>query len=255
MKHLILAGFGTSTNARNTYDRLDALIRPAFDDCHIHWTLTSPTIRRRLPQDQAHRQESLRELLLALSRNSQNRIVIQSMHVTPGHEFHRLVRESAGSQVPTAIGMPLLAAPDDYQRVSRALLPLINSCPDHAVIIVGHGTDHPSWTVYPALEAVLRGHAGNRVFTATLEKFPDSSTLIDRIVADGHHQVLIIPCLMVAGMHFRRDIIGDNDLSWQRRLERKNIKVSFHDQGLGMLEGIADIIGDHIRAAFQKLQH
>ncbi len=255
MKHLILAGFGTSTTARNTYERLDALIRPLFDDCHIHWTLTSPTLRRRLSQDQAHRQEPLKELLLTLNQNRQNRIVIQSMHVTPGHEFHRLVRDSAGSLVPTAIGMPLLALPDDYQRVAHALLPLINSCPDHAVLIIGHGTDHPSWTVYPALEAVLREHAGNRVFTATLEKFPDSSTLIDRVVADGYHQVLIIPCLMVAGMHFKRDIIGDNDLSWKRRLEHRQIKVRFHDQGLGMVDGIADILCDHISAAFQKLKH
>ena len=175
MKHLILAGTGTTTSARNTYDRLDAAIRPIFDDCRIHWILSSPTSRRRFSPDKARSQESLEDLLLELNQKRQNRIVIQSLHVTPGHEFHRLVRQSAGSLVPTAIGRPLLSAPDDYQRAARALLPLIDSCPDHAVVIVGHGTDHPSWTSYPALEAVLRGYAGNRVFAATLEKFPDSS--------------------------------------------------------------------------------
>ncbi len=254
MKHLILAGTGTTTSARNTYDRLDAAIRPIFDDCHIHWIRSSPAARRQFSKDNAHAQEPLEHLLRELSQQTQNRIVIQSMHVTPGHEFHRLVRQSAGSLVPTAIGLPLLSAPDDYQRAARALLPLINSRPDHAVIVVGHGTDHPSWTTYPALEAVLRGYGGKRVFTATLEKFPDSSTLIDRLVADGHRRVLIIPCLLVAGMHFKRDIIGDSDLSWKRRLERRNIKVTFHDQGLGLMEGIADIFCDHIRAAFNKLQ-
>jgi len=255
MKHLILAGIGTTTSARTTYDRLDAVIRPMFDDCHIHWALSSPSVRRRLSQDGAHSQESLEDLLQELNRKPQNKIVVQSMHLTPGHEFHHIVRQSAGSQVPTAIGMPLLSAPDDYQRVAQALLPLINSCPDHAVIVVGHGTDHPSWTTYPALEAVLREYAGNRVFAATLEKFPDSSTLVDRLVTDGHHQVLIIPCLMVAGMHFRRDIIGDSDLSWKRRLECRNITVKFHDQGLGMVDGIAAIFCDHIRAAFTKLEY
>ena len=88
-----------------------------------------------------------------------------------------------------------------------------------------------------------------------MRSFPIHQTLIDSIVADGHHQVLIIPCLMVAGMHFRRDIVGDSELSWKRRLERRNIKVKYHDQGLGMVAGIADIFCDHIRAAFNKLRY
>jgi sirohydrochlorin cobaltochelatase len=199
-------------------------------------------------------EESLTDLLLKLNHDSQNKVVIQSVHVTPGHEFHRIVRSSAASVVPTAIGMPLLTAPDDYQRVARSLLPLIEGQPGSAVLIVGHGTDHPTWTAYPALEVVLRKYAGNRVFVATLEKFPDSSTLIDEITASGFQHVLVIPCLMVAGMHFKRDIIGDIDSSWKKRLEKKNIHLTFHDQGLGLLEGVSDILCDHIRAAFQTLK-
>ncbi len=254
MKHIILAAFGTTTQARNTYNRLDAVIRPLFGDCHIHWTLTSPTIRHQLSREQTDTQESLTKLLSVLSRPPRNSIVLQSVHVIPGHEFHRLVRESRQSTVPTAIGMPLLTTPTDYERVAQALLPLINSAPDRAVVILGHGTDHPSWTAYPALQAVLRRHAGNRVFAATLEKFPDSSTLIEEIAAHGYREVLVIPCLMVAGMHFTRDIIGDSDSSWKKRFERKNIKLTVHDQGLGMLDDIAGILCDHIKTAFRTLQ-
>lgn len=254
MKHLILAAFGTTTAARETYDHLDGALRPFFSDCHIHWTYTSPTVRRNLSGQIGDSDISLSDLLVRLNRNSKNRIVIQSVHVTPGHEFHRIVRLSAKSLVPTAIGRPLLSAPADYQRVAQALLPLISSSPDSAVLILGHGTDHPSWTAYPALQSVLRTCAGNRLFVAALEKFPDSSSVIDEIAADGYQHVLVIPFLMVAGMHFKRDIIGDTDSSWKNRFESKNIHLTFHDQGLGKLEGISDIFCDHIRTAFDTLE-
>ncbi len=254
MKHIILAAFGTTTSARITYDRLDMAIRPIFGNCQVHWTYTSPTVRRELSAKKEGAEESLDQLLSRLGQHSQTKIVIQSIHVTPGHEFHRIVRMSATSTVPTSIGMPLLTTPADYQRVSTSLLPMINSSPDSAILILGHGTDHPSWTAYPALEAVIRRLAGGRVFVATLEKFPDSSSLIDEIVAGGYHHVLVIPLLMVAGMHFKRDIVGDMDSSWKNRFKRKNIELSFHDQGLGMLEGISDIICDHIRDAFDRLE-
>ena len=254
MKHLILAAFGTTSRARKTYDHIDTAIRPIFSDCQIHWTYTSPTVRRELTGKKGGAEESLTDLLLKLNQDSQNKVVIQSVHVTPGHEFHRVVRSSAISVVPTAIGMPLLAAPADYQRVAQSLLPLIEGKPGSAVLVVGHGTDHPTWTAYPALEAVLRKYAGSRVFVATLEKFPDSSTLVDEIAASGYQHVLVIPCLMVAGMHFKRDIIGDIDSSWKKRLEKKDIHLTFHDQGLGLLQGISDILCNHIRTAFQTLE-
>jgi sirohydrochlorin cobaltochelatase len=254
MKHLILAAFGTTTAARETYDRIDGALRPFFADCQIHWTYTSPTVRRKLSGQKGDDEGSLTNLLLRLNQNSQNSIVIQSVHVTPGHEFHRIVRQSVVSVVPTAIGMPLLTAPADYQRVAHVLLPLIHSSPDSAVLILGHGTDHPSWTAYPALESVLRKCAGKRLFVGTLEKFPDSSSVIDEITADGYQHVLVVPCLMVAGMHFKRDIIGDTDSSWKKRFENKNISLTFHDQGLGMLKGISDILCDHIRTAFSTLE-
>jgi len=253
MKHIILAAFGTTTSARITYQRLDRAIRPFFDDCQIHWTFTSPTVRRQLSKEKGETEKSLDELLSSINRISRDTIVIQSLHVTPGHEFHRIVRMSATSTVPTSIGMPLLTAPADFQRVSNCLLPMIDNSPDSAVLILGHGTDHPTWTAYPALQEVLRKLAGQRVFVATLEKFPESSALVDEIASGGYQQVLVIPLLMVAGMHFKRDIVGEMHSSWKNRFRKKNIDLSFHDQGLGMLEGISDIFRDHISNAFDKL--
>jgi sirohydrochlorin cobaltochelatase len=252
-KHIILTAFGTSTQAHKTYDHLHTLISPRFTDCQIHWSYTSPVIRRNISARGDAHVLSLPELISQLNGSSHNQVVIQSVHVLPGHEFHRMVRESQQASIPNAIGMPLLTTPDDYLRVCDDLMPLITANKKRAVIVLGHGTTHPCWTGYLALEHTLRKRAGSHIFVAVLDKYPHSELIIDEIIAGGFKEVLLIPFLMVAGMHFLRDINGDSSLSWKALCAENNISLILHKQGLGMLPGIADILSDHIRQAFDSL--
>jgi len=253
-KHIILAAFGTTTQAKHTYDKLHSAIGTQFPQCTIHWTFTSPRVRQTLSESAKSRSQSLVEILDHLSSYGEIRVVIQSLHITPGHEFHRVVRNSRQSKLPMAIGLPLLSSPDDYTRVADCLLPLMKKDPENAVLVLGHGTNHPSWTAYPAIESVLRAMVGNRVFVSSLEKFPDSSQTIDKIAAAGFKRVTIIPFLMVAGMHFHRDIIGATPASWKNQFLSKDIAITLRNEGIGLLNGISDIFCDHIRAAFDLLE-
>lgn len=255
-KHIILTAFGTSAPAQKTYDHLHALIASKFPDAQFHRTFTSPMIRRNVNKNGDAHIYSLPELITQLNGSSKNRVVIQSMHVLPGHEFHRIVRENRQTSIPSAIGMPLLNTPDDYHRVSDCLMPLIGLNKKRAVLILGHGTTHSCWTGYPALERALRKRAGSHIFVAALENYPPSGSIIDEIVASGYQEILLIPFLMVTGMHFLRDISGNSTQSWKSLCSQNNILLTLHDQGLGMLPGIADIFSDHIREAFDSMnQH
>ena len=253
MRHLILAAFGTTTTARQTYQWLGSQIEPHFPDCTIHWTYTSPKVRQVLSGISPGGEKSLQTLTGEINRDPASSLVIQSLHVLPGHEFHRLVKSAASSLVPTAVGMPLLTSPSDYHRVAVCLKPLIARFPEGGVVVLGHGTNHPTWTAYPALQSVLRQYYGSRVFTGTLEMYPDSSEIVDEIVRSGFEEVVIVPFLMVAGMHFKRDIIAESSDSWKSQLQSAGLRVTLHDSGLGMLDGIADIFCDHIREAFLTL--
>ena len=253
MQHLIFAAFGTTSSARKTYERLGTLLEPHFASCTIHWTYTSPVIRNNLRRETEEEVISLGALIKELSQDPQNHLVIQSLHVLPGHEFHRIVRQAAAATIPTSIGMPLLTTPSDYMRVAHCLMPLLDETEGSAVLLLGHGTDHPSWTGYHALQEVFNRIGGYHVFVGALEKYPDSSYLIDEILLAGHRHVFIIPFLMVAGMHFKRDIVGDAQNSWKSKFKQNNIRVTLHNQGLGMLDGIEDIFRDHIKEAFASL--
>jgi sirohydrochlorin cobaltochelatase len=252
-KHIILNAFGTSTQAQISYDHLHALIAPHFADCQFHWTYTSPVIRQTVNKRGGSHVYSLPELISQLNGSTKNHLVIQSMHVLPGHEFHRMVRESRQATVPSAIGMPLLTTPDDYLRVSDDLMELIGSNKKRAVLILGHGTTHPCWTGYLALERILRKRAGSHIFVAALENFPHSHSIIDEIISRGFVEILLIPFLMVAGMHFLRDINGNSPRSWKSLCAKHNISLILHDQGLAMLPCIADIFSSHIKHALGTL--
>jgi len=151
-----------------------------------------------------------------------------------------------------SLGLPLLSSPRDYQEVARALAPVISENKDEAIVVVGHGTDHPSWTSYFALESIMRKEYGSRVFTGVVEGFPEMVDTLDRILKKGFKKVCIIPLLLVAGMHFIKDLTQETD-SWQKTLERHNIEVSVISHGVGNLDGITRIFCRHIKEALNVI--
>ena len=247
--HIILCAFGTTTQSRRTYAHLHEVIANHFPERSIHWFYSSPTVRGAIRDDTDKQPESLAALLGRIREETTAEIVVQSMHVLPGHEFHRIVRDSRLSPPCPAIGMPLLHTPGDYREVVDCLSPLVPKDDHTALLVLGHGTRHPCWTAYPALEKELRVRFGNRVFVAGIEHYPVSNTTIDEIRAAGFSHVRVLPFLMVAGMHFQRDIKSDRPTSWKSRLASAGIELSIHPEGIGMLPGIGEIFCNHIREA------
>lgn len=251
--HIILTAFGTTTRAQETYHHLEELIAPRFTDCLIHWAFSSPTVRRL-----ANRQPSASASVTDIVNNLKNpgKIVIQSLHILPGYEFHRVVSESRELPHQAAIGRPLLNRPEDFSLVAQALNTIIENSDHDAALILGHGTDHPCRYLYHQLEKELLLQAGPHTYFTTIEKpLVPAELIIDKIAADGHKRVFCIPFLMVAGMHFFRDIIGDSNDSWQNRFQQRQIVLDAYDQGIALLDGISSIFCDHIEEAFASLNH
>ncbi len=200
-----------------------------------------------------HAQDSVsspHEILEELARQNHRWAVVQSLHLLAGHEFIRLVEETKRSPIRTSIGLPLLTSPDDYQALCTSLAPLINGHPDQAILLVGHGTDHPAWSAYPALQYFMRRHFGPRVFVGVIEEsLPSGQEVIASLRAAGHKKVCIIPLLLVAGMHFHRDLVGGSKESWLSLLAQADIGVEIIEQGLGMVPAIGDMFCRHIEEA------
>jgi sirohydrochlorin cobaltochelatase len=249
---LVIVAFGTSTKALASYEHLDSHIRNRFPGHEIFWAYSSRMVKDK-GADQPHNTIlHPHEILATLYRQHHSWAVVQSLHLLGGHEFIRLVEETKQSPLRTSIGLPLLTSPEDYLALCASLSPLITTHPDQAILLVGHGTDHPAWCAYPALQYFMRRQFGPRIFVGVIEKgYPSSTEVIADITDSGYKKVCIIPLLLVAGMHFHRDLAGDHSDSWLNLLSAADIGVEIIQQGIGMLPAISEMFCQHIKEALE----
>ncbi len=169
----------------------------------------------------------------------------------PGYEFHRTVTETRTLNVPAAIGRPLLDQPHDFVRTAQALKNVFQRSGHDAALVLGHGTDHPCRYLLLQLEKELRRQIGDQVFFTTIEKpLVPAGEIVEKIAAAGYKTLFCIPFLMVAGMHFYKDISGDSAGSWKNRLLQQQIYLDTPDQGIALLDQTVSIFADHIEEAF-----
>ncbi len=246
---ILMSAFGTTSKAVATYSRLDERVRAHFPRSEIIWAYSSRQITRELQKKTGVGAARPEQVLEELAAGGSTRAVVQSLHLFPGTEFHKLVRLARQSPLECAIGMPLFTSPADYDQIGEILRPIIAQRPGKAILILGHGTTHPIWAAYYSLEKILRKKFGDTLYVGVVEKYPDSDGLADEIADRGYKEVCIIPFFLIAGMHYSRDIESDDATSWRSRLERRKIEVESIDYGLGLYPGFEQIIIRHIAEA------
>lgn len=251
---ILIPAFGTTATALETYNHLDSAIRKHFPENEIIWSYSSRGAKQEIPRQENTNHLSLKDILQQLKARKIYKAVVQSLNLLPGTEFHDLHRTIRSSGLVFAMGMPLLTTPSDYDTFGEILRPTITKKPDNAILLLGHGTTHPSWTAYCCLEMYLRRTFGDRVFVGVLEKFPDSTTLPAEIKARGFSEVCVIPFLLIAGVHFHRDIIGDGQSSWMTRLRNNGLVVETINHGLGLFPDIEALIIRHITEAVKTVE-
>jgi sirohydrochlorin cobaltochelatase len=169
--------------------------------------------------------------------------------LTSAHEFYRLLAEVDRCGIRTSIGLPLLSAVEDYEAVVRALAPLVEKNEDEARVLVGHGTDHPCWSSYPALQHMLQQKYGAKVHVGAVEDgYPDQQSIVRAVVDGGYARVRLASFMLVAGVHFEEDLAGDED-SWKRVFEAAGIQVELEKGGVGFNPQIIEIFCRHMEAA------
>lgn len=249
---IIVTAFGTTTRALETYSLMDIAIRQEFPGHEVHWAFSSRMVKDRLHRARRVEIKHPHQVLLDLQQQGHVWAVVQSLHLLAGHEFVRLLEEVASSPVRTSIGLPLLSSLADYQRLAEALIRQYGPVPGEALVLVGHGTDHPAWSAYPALEAIMRQRYGPGVYVGVIEGYPDQDQVVREIVKAGHRAAKLVPLMLVAGRHFQEDLTEGED-SWRAVLAAAGLQVEVAAAGLGAQEGVVRIFLDHIRAALEVI--
>jgi sirohydrochlorin cobaltochelatase len=254
---IVLAAFGTSTKAFDTYQHLEQAVKARFPGYEVRWAFTSYKIRHKLAQEKGQKLNDLPATLRELQAAGYTRVAVQSLHIVPGEEWEKKVvevsRRFPGLRV--ALGKPLLSSQADQARVLKALAPNFPKDLKHtAVVLVAHGSPSAEGTAaYLAFARLLRSrYPHQNVFLGTVEGKPTRDEALTAVKTSGATTVVLMPFLLVAGEHVANDILGNNPESWKSELlKQKPYHIEGITQGLGYQEGIVNIYLDHLAQALK----
>ena len=256
---IVLAAFGTTTAAFDTYNHVEQQVKARFPGYEIRWAFTSHKVRHKVAQEKGRQLNDLPTTLRDLKAAGFNRVAIQSLHLVPGEEWDKKVvqesRKIPGLKV--ALGKPLLSSKQDQEQVLNALAQTFpKDLTTTAVVLVAHGSPSPEGAAaYLAFNRRLRSrYPSQNVFLGTVEGKPTRKETLEAVKQSKATAVVLMPFLFVAGEHVANDILGDSPESWKSGLlKQKAYRIEGITKGLGYQEGIIAIYLDHLDQALKSL--
>jgi sirohydrochlorin cobaltochelatase len=256
---IVLAAFGTTTAAFDTYKHFESKVRERFPGSEIRWAFTSRKVRHKVAREKGRQLNDLPTTLKALKAAGFTRVAVQSLHIVPGEEWDKKVlevsREIPGLKV--ALGRPLLSSKQDQEQVLSALARTFpKDVQRTAVVLVAHGSPSPEGTAtYLAFSRLLRGRYPHQpVYLGTVSGKPTRAETLEAVKQSKVTGVILMPFLFVAGEHVANDILGDNPESWKSELlKQKAYRIEGINQGLGYQDGIIAVYLDHLDQALKSL--
>ena len=177
------------------------------------------------------------------------------LHTIGGAEYHDLRRtvgafKMMGGFQRIILGYPLLATQDDMQRAVEAILANIpkERKKTEAVVLMGHGTHHPSNAFYAALMFQLQLEDPN-IFMGTVEGYPEVDLIKELLLKNKIKRAYLMPFMSVAGDHAKNDMAGDEEDSWKTVLTKEGFNVETVLEGLGSNDKFAQLFVNRIADA------
>jgi sirohydrochlorin cobaltochelatase len=254
---IVLAAFGTSTTAFDTYSHFEQKVKERFPEYEIRWAFTSHKVRQKVAKEKGQKLNDLGTTLRELNAAGYTRVAIQSLHIVPGEEWDKKVvqvsREIPGLKI--ALGKPLLSSKEDQERVLQTVAQTFpKDLKDTAVVLMAHGSPVPEGEkAYLTFDRLLRSRYQN-VFLGAVADKPTKEEAFEAVKKANPASVVLMPFMFVAGEHVAKDMLGDDPESWKSELlKQKAYRIEGIKKGLGYQDGIIAIYLDHLDQALKSL--
>jgi len=255
-KGILLVAFGTSIpEAEKSFKNIDTKVKAAFPGVPVRWAYTSKIIRHKLARENKII-DSPSEALAKMMDEDFTHVAVQSLHTIPGKEYNALrTTAKAFEGLPKGmrsiiVGAPLLYSPQDVKKAVKIIAAQFprERKPDEAIVLMGHGTEHPGNIYYPALQYYF-GQMDPNIFVGTVDGSPTLDDVLTGLKKKGITKAYLIPLMSVAGDHARNDMAGDEDDSWKSILTRAGITCVPILKGTAEYDAIADLWLEHLKIA------
>lgn len=259
---ILLVTFGTSVeSAEAAFRAIDKRIRAAYPNTEVRWAYTSKIIRRKLAKE-GRMIDSPEMALARLMDEGYTKVAVQSLHMIPGAEFHeinvnaQLFSRMAGGINRVMVSLPLLSSEEDMGHALAGVVARFipkERKPEEAVVLMGHGTHHPSDAIYSAMMYKAQRMDPN-LFVGTVEGAPSFEEVKEMLVKKKIKKAYLIPFMTVAGDHAINDMAGDEPDSWKSQLKAAGIEAVPVLKGLAEDEGMVDLFIGHLKTAMAHLR-
>jgi sirohydrochlorin cobaltochelatase len=252
---ILLVAFGSSIpEAQVSFENIDKKVKAAYPNIPIRWAYTSSIIRKKLAKMGKHL-DSPEVALAKMLEEEFTHVAVQSLHTIGGEEFHDLRRSTRAFQYSGGfqrilVAYPLLATQEDMQRAVGAILETIpkERKKEQAVVLMGHGTHHPSNAFYAALMFQIQRKDPN-VYIGCVEGYPEIDEIKAMLMEKDIKKAYLMPFMSVAGDHARNDMAGAEEDSWKSILTKAGIECVPIFKGTAEYDSFVEIWLDHLRSA------
>ena len=249
---ILLVAFGSSEpSAQVSFENIEKNAKAAYPETPVRWAYTSHIIREKLAK-QGKQLDSPEVALAKMQDEGFTHVAVQSLHTIGGSEYHDLRRtvgafKTMGGFQSVLLGNPLLATQKDMERVVDAILTSIPKEREKSdgVVLMGHGTHHPSNAFYAALMFQLQLRDPN-VFIGTVEGYPEADLMKELLLKKKIKKVYLMPFMSVAGDHAKNDMAGDEDDSWKSIFTKAGIRCVPVLKGTAEYDAFVNIWVDHL---------
>lgn len=192
---------------------------------------------------------SVSRILSQMAHSGLSPLFVQPMGLLAGENFQCLCSQvsALGRKLnePVQIGRPLLSEEEDQKAIVRILSCLPRN-EGEALVLIGHGTAHPSGAAYPALQAMGETMGIPHWYVSTLR---DREALLALLQRDGIRRALLVPLFLTFGFHARRDL---SNRLWDF-LQQNGILTRCHPAGLLDNRDICTLLKGHLQQDLEAL--
>ena len=121
------------------------------------------------------------------------------------------------------------------------------------MVLMGHGTPHPSNAFYAAMMYHFQQKDPN-IFVGTVEGFPEIEHIKAMLLKKKIKKAYLIPIMSVAGDHARNDMAGDEEDSWKSILTKAGIKCVPIVKGTAEYDEIVAVWIEHLGSVLSPFE-
>ncbi|WP_300349048.1 sirohydrochlorin cobaltochelatase [Clostridium sp.] len=264
-KAILIVCFGTSflEPLENSTGRLEEEIKEVLKGYEVFRSFTSEKIIRKIKNKHNIDIYKPNIVLEKLKKDGYKEVVIAPIYIMNGEEYRGvedIFFEYKESFESIKIGTPLLfknSLSDEnilinkdhmnskpYNNFINSIEKLISN--NKNTLLIGHGSYNMYNSEYKTLQIEINKLGYNNTLVGVLEGDIGFSNVLERIKEKNIKEITIIPLMIFAGWHTKKDMILKDD-SWKNKLEKEGIKVSFIEKGLLEYKEVRDIFINKIK--------